>query len=189
MTVQVPPRLLTLTAANVSAAALLSPLALTSHAQNAQRGAIQTPWGGRGPGAAPDTNDPPNANADLSPKPPVLPLAPEEEAKRLAPSRYRMSPCSRIRSSRTLRRLRSMATAGCSSSSCVDISRRRSGRRFHARAVPRGIAPGQRASRLRDQVPAARRRRRTQFPGLDDRRTATGGDVVPDRAAGAAGVG
>ena len=38
------------------------------------RGAIQTPGGGRGPGAAPDASDPANASADLSPKPPVLPL-------------------------------------------------------------------------------------------------------------------
>ena len=56
---------------------------ILSHAQNATQGAIQTPGGGRGPGAAPDANDPANAGADLSPKPPVLPLPPEEEAKRL----------------------------------------------------------------------------------------------------------
>jgi mono/diheme cytochrome c family protein/glucose/arabinose dehydrogenase len=68
-------------------------LAPTSHAQNAQRGPIQTPGGGRGPGAAPDANDPANANADLSPKPPVRPLAPAEEAKRLwLPPGYRMEP-------------------------------------------------------------------------------------------------
>ena len=42
------------------------PIALL--AQNATHGAIQTPGGGRGPGAAPDANDPANANADLSPK-------------------------------------------------------------------------------------------------------------------------
>jgi mono/diheme cytochrome c family protein/glucose/arabinose dehydrogenase len=74
------------------AAALLLPLALISQAQN-PRGPIQTPGGGRGPGAAPDANDPANAAADLSPKPPVLPLPPEEEAKRLwLPGGYRMEP-------------------------------------------------------------------------------------------------
>ena len=75
------------------AAALLLPEALITHAQNAKQGAIQTPGGGRGPGAAPDANDPANANADWSPKPPVLPLSPAEEAKRLwLPPGYRMEP-------------------------------------------------------------------------------------------------
>jgi mono/diheme cytochrome c family protein len=84
-------RPLTLPSAIALAAALLLPLAWTSHAQNTGRGAIQTPGGGRGPGAAPDANDPANANADLSPKPPVLPLSPAEEAKRLwLPPGYRM---------------------------------------------------------------------------------------------------
>ena len=68
-------------------------LVLTPDAKNAQRGAIQTPTGGRGPGAAPDATDPANANADLSPKPPVQPLSPQEEAKRLwLPAGYRMEP-------------------------------------------------------------------------------------------------
>lgn len=62
--------------------AIFAVLSLGAAAQNAGRGAIQTPGGGRGPGAAPDASDPANADADLSPKPPVLPLAPEEEAKR-----------------------------------------------------------------------------------------------------------
>ena len=69
-------RPLTLACVLACAAALSIPFALTSHAQNAQRGPIQTPGGGRGPGAAPDANDPANAGADLSPKPPVLPLSP-----------------------------------------------------------------------------------------------------------------
>ena len=61
--------------------------------QNAGRGAIQTPGGGRGPGAAPDANDPANANADLSPKPPVVAMTPEEEAKRFwLPAGYRLTP-------------------------------------------------------------------------------------------------
>jgi mono/diheme cytochrome c family protein/glucose/arabinose dehydrogenase len=60
-----------------------STLVLVSHAQNPPRGAIQTPGGGRGPGAAPEANDPANAAADLSSKPPVQPLPPAEEAKRL----------------------------------------------------------------------------------------------------------
>ena len=71
---------------------LLAPLALTPHAQN-PRGAIQTPGGGPGPGAAPEASDPANANADLSPKPPVVPLSPAEEAKRLwLPAGYRIEP-------------------------------------------------------------------------------------------------
>ena len=72
-------------------AAAISPLVLV--AQNAGRGAIQTPGGGRGPGAAPDANDPANANADLSPKPPVVAMTPDEEAKRLwLPAGYRLTP-------------------------------------------------------------------------------------------------
>src|SRR5919106_290717 len=52
---------------------------------------IQTPSGGKGPGAAPEANDPANANADLSPKPPVRPLAPEEQAKQFwLPAGYRL---------------------------------------------------------------------------------------------------
>ena len=54
---------------------------------------IQTASGGKGPAAAPDANDPANANADLSPKPPVRPLAPEEQVKRFwLPAGYRMEP-------------------------------------------------------------------------------------------------
>jgi mono/diheme cytochrome c family protein/glucose/arabinose dehydrogenase len=86
-------RPLTLASTIALAAALLSLLALTSHAQNTGRGAIQTPGGGRGPGAAPDATDPANAAADWSPKPPVVPLSPEEEGKRLwLPPGYRMEP-------------------------------------------------------------------------------------------------
>src|SRR6266511_3710867 len=74
-------------------AVLLSPLILTSQAQSPGRPAIQTPGGGRGPGAAPEANDPANANADLSPKPPVLPVSPIEQAKRFClPARYRFEP-------------------------------------------------------------------------------------------------
>jgi mono/diheme cytochrome c family protein/glucose/arabinose dehydrogenase len=54
------------------------------------------PVGGRGGGAAiqaPDANDPLNANADLSPKPPVTPLRPQEQAKRFwLPPGYRLEP-------------------------------------------------------------------------------------------------
>jgi len=72
-------------------AVAIVPLVLV--AQNAGRGAIQTPGGGRGPGAAPDANDLANANADLSPKPPVVPMTPEEEAKRFwLPAGYRLTP-------------------------------------------------------------------------------------------------
>ena len=77
----------------LAAAALLSPLLLISHAQNPQRPAIQTPGGGRGPGAAPGASDPANANADLSPKPPVLAATPAEQATRFwLPAGYRMEP-------------------------------------------------------------------------------------------------
>jgi mono/diheme cytochrome c family protein/glucose/arabinose dehydrogenase len=55
------------------------------------RGSIQTPGGGRGPGAAPEANNPANAGADLSPKPPVVALSPAEEASKLwLPAGYRM---------------------------------------------------------------------------------------------------
>jgi mono/diheme cytochrome c family protein/glucose/arabinose dehydrogenase len=74
-------------------AALISSLSMISDAQFAGRGPIQTPGGGRGPGAAPDANDPANANADLSPKPPVRPLTPAEEAAQFwLPPGYRMEP-------------------------------------------------------------------------------------------------
>ncbi len=74
-------------------AALLSPLILISHDQTPGRPAIQTPGGGRGSGAAPEANDPANANADLSPKPPVLPLSPVEQARRFwLPPGYRLEP-------------------------------------------------------------------------------------------------
>jgi putative membrane-bound dehydrogenase-like protein len=63
-------------------------------AQNAQpRGAIQTAGGGRGPGAAPEANNPANANADLSSKPPVVAASPEEQVKRFwLPPGYRLTP-------------------------------------------------------------------------------------------------
>jgi mono/diheme cytochrome c family protein/glucose/arabinose dehydrogenase len=54
---------------------------------------IQTAGGGKGPGAAPDADDPANANADLSPKSPVRPLAPDEQAKQFwLPAGYRLEP-------------------------------------------------------------------------------------------------
>jgi mono/diheme cytochrome c family protein/glucose/arabinose dehydrogenase len=54
---------------------------------------IQTAGGGKGPGAAPEADDPANANADLSPKPPVRPLTPDEQAKQFwLPAGYRMEP-------------------------------------------------------------------------------------------------
>jgi len=54
---------------------------------------VQTPGGGRGPGAAPDANDPANAKADRSPKPPVKPLTPDEQARQFwLPAGYRLEP-------------------------------------------------------------------------------------------------
>ena len=102
---------------------------LTSQTQSPGRPAIQTPGGGRGPGAAPDANDPANANADLSPKPPVLPSTPAEQAKRVLAA-ARLSPGARaVRSDHrgSRRRSRSTATAACSSSSCAATSRRPKG--------------------------------------------------------------
>jgi mono/diheme cytochrome c family protein/glucose/arabinose dehydrogenase len=82
-----------MTPRSLLAAALALALSVTIAAQYAGRGAIQTPTGGRGPGAAPDANDPANANADLSPKPPVIPLTPAEQAARFwLPAGYRMEP-------------------------------------------------------------------------------------------------
>ena len=61
--------------------------------QGTGRGAVQTPTGGQGPGAAPDAGNPANAAADLSPKPPVLPLDPAEQVKRFwLPPGYRLEP-------------------------------------------------------------------------------------------------
>jgi glucose/arabinose dehydrogenase len=61
--------------------------------QGTGRGAIQTPTGGQGPGAAPDAGNPANAAADLSPKPPVLPLDPAEQVTRFwLPPGYRLEP-------------------------------------------------------------------------------------------------
>src|SRR6185436_951583 len=75
------------------AGALILALVLLVHAQNATRGSIQTAGGGRGPGAAPAANDPANANADLSTKPPVLPVTPDEQVKRFwLPPGYRLTP-------------------------------------------------------------------------------------------------
>src|SRR4051794_29002596 len=49
--------------------------------------------GGRGAAAAPAADDPANANADLSPKPPVLPLPASEQATRFwLPPGYRLEP-------------------------------------------------------------------------------------------------
>jgi mono/diheme cytochrome c family protein/glucose/arabinose dehydrogenase len=48
---------------------------------------------GRGSFEAPDAKDPANADADLSPKPPVLPVRPEEQAKRFwLPPGYHLQP-------------------------------------------------------------------------------------------------
>jgi hypothetical protein len=69
---------------------LSRPLAL--HAQG-RASAIQSAGGGAGPLAAPDAKDPANAKADLSPRPPVRPLTPDEQAKQFwLPAGYRMEP-------------------------------------------------------------------------------------------------
>jgi mono/diheme cytochrome c family protein len=75
------------------AAALLLPFSDAPQAQVTTTGALQSPGGGRGPGAAPDAKDPANAIADLSPRPPVVPQTPEEQAKQFwLPAGYRMTP-------------------------------------------------------------------------------------------------
>ena len=54
---------------------------------------IQTASGGKGPGAAPEANDPANAKADLSPKPAVRALTADEQAKQFwLPAGYRLEP-------------------------------------------------------------------------------------------------
>jgi hypothetical protein len=74
--------------------AIVAPRVVSSQAQGgAPRGTIQDPSGGPGPGAAPGAKDPANAAADLSPKPPVLPLSPQDEVKQFwLPAGYRMEP-------------------------------------------------------------------------------------------------
>ena len=75
------------------AASALSGVDIGPSAQTTGRGAIQTAGGGQGPGAAPDAKDPANANADWSPKPPVVPLSPAEQVKRFwLPPGYRLEP-------------------------------------------------------------------------------------------------
>ena len=62
------------------------------HAQG-RASPIQSEGGGAGPLAAPDAKDPANAKADLSPRPPVVALTPDEQAKRFwLPAGYRMEP-------------------------------------------------------------------------------------------------
>jgi mono/diheme cytochrome c family protein/glucose/arabinose dehydrogenase len=62
------------------------------HAQG-RASAIQSAGGGKGPLAAPDANDPANAKADLSPRPPVRPLTADEQAKQFwLPAGYRLEP-------------------------------------------------------------------------------------------------
>ena len=91
MTGRAPRYLLTVSALVTLAATLRTPFIRPSHAQSG--GTIQTADGGPGPGAAPDAKDPANAKADLSPKPPVRPLTPAEEARRLSlPPGYRLEP-------------------------------------------------------------------------------------------------
>jgi mono/diheme cytochrome c family protein/glucose/arabinose dehydrogenase len=96
-----------------SAAAIVATVVSVSVSGDAEVGQASTPSGsaaqtvpppgapappagrGRGRGAveAPAANDPLNANADLSPKPPVLPLRPDEQAKRFwLPPGYRLEP-------------------------------------------------------------------------------------------------
>src|SRR5436190_45034 len=65
--------------------------------QGAGTGGAQTnppaPARGRGVQGAPALDDPANANGDFSPRPPVVALTPEEEAKRFwLPAGYRMEP-------------------------------------------------------------------------------------------------
>ena len=76
------------------AIAIHSPLALPDHVQAQGRASpIQTPGGGKGPAAAPDAADPANARADLSPKPPVRPLTPQQQVEQFwLPAGYRIEP-------------------------------------------------------------------------------------------------
>ena len=96
----------TILTAVAAAAAAAGSLSLTAGAPQGQaQGTTQPtaqPPAGRGNGAqgrgravveAPAADDPLNANADLSPKPPVLPLTPEEEAKQFwLPPGFKLEP-------------------------------------------------------------------------------------------------
>jgi mono/diheme cytochrome c family protein len=74
-------------------AAFLVPPGIDARRGQGVGSSIQTPGGGKGPGAAPDANDPANAKADLSAKPPVKPLTPEEEAGQFwLPAGYKLEP-------------------------------------------------------------------------------------------------
>ena len=85
--------LIAVACALAAATAGLAPLTDTPHAQVTRTGALQSAGGGPGPGAAPDAKDPANAIADLSPRPPVVPQTPEEQAKQFwLPAGYRMTP-------------------------------------------------------------------------------------------------
>ena len=73
--------------------AVCSALVLVTLSAQGRPSQIQTAGGGKGPGAAPDANDPANAKADLSPKPPVLPLSPDDQATQFwLPPGYRLEP-------------------------------------------------------------------------------------------------
>ena len=74
-------------------AVLVGPALLDAPQAQGVGSSIQSAGGGAGPGAAPDAKDPANANADLSPKPPVKPLTPEEQARQFwLPAGYRLEP-------------------------------------------------------------------------------------------------
>jgi mono/diheme cytochrome c family protein/glucose/arabinose dehydrogenase len=75
------------------AGAMLLPLDPAPLGAQGRASAIQSAGGGAGPLAAPDAKDPANAKADLSPRPPVRALSPDEQAKQFwLPPGYRMEP-------------------------------------------------------------------------------------------------
>lgn len=74
-------------------AVLLLSLDATRLGAQGRASAIQSAGGGAGPMAAPDAKDPANAKADLSPRPPVRALTPDEQAKQFwLPPGYRIEP-------------------------------------------------------------------------------------------------
>ena len=77
----------------LAAATLVRPFDPAPLNAQGRASAIQSAGGGAGPLAAPDAKDPANAKADLSPRPPVRALTPDEQAKQFwLPPGYRIEP-------------------------------------------------------------------------------------------------
>ena len=77
----------------LAAATLVRPLDPAPLNAQGRASTIQSAGGGAGPLAAPEAKDPANAKADLSPRPPVRALRPDEQVKQFwLPPGYRIEP-------------------------------------------------------------------------------------------------